>query len=381
MQMLTRYDDYPVHQTAELLAHMATSDRNVYARYWFNGYDPSGEFYFGVALGLYPHREVADCAVSIVRRDGVQTSFHASRRLRGDRTDLSVGPFTLQILEPMRVLRVIVDKNETGFTADLTFHATTPAHTEPMDHKRNGVRKVMEMTRFSQFGEWEGFIFDGERRLDVDPATTKGLRDRSWGFRGVGEPEPGISHLVPSQMFWLWAPLQWKDRCTHYGLHEYANGERWKEFAHIYPLYPADGDFDPVGQDGFRHIRPGQHRLTFQRGSRLLGPSEIDLIDGERVAAIKLEPLLRFHMKGLGYFHDKWGHGFYQGEEALFLERWNINEIDVNSPSFRHVHHVVRATSGDEVGHGTLEQFLLGPNDRYRLTGFLDPAPATGSAG
>jgi hypothetical protein len=35
--MLSRYDDYPVHQTPEPIAQPATTDRNVYDRYWFNG--------------------------------------------------------------------------------------------------------------------------------------------------------------------------------------------------------------------------------------------------------------------------------------------------------------------------------------------------------
>ena len=35
--MLTRFDDYPIHQTPEPVAHAASSDRNVYDRYWLNG--------------------------------------------------------------------------------------------------------------------------------------------------------------------------------------------------------------------------------------------------------------------------------------------------------------------------------------------------------
>src|SRR2546425_1194423 len=36
--MLTKFDDYAIHQTPEPIAHPASSDRNVYDRYWFNGY-------------------------------------------------------------------------------------------------------------------------------------------------------------------------------------------------------------------------------------------------------------------------------------------------------------------------------------------------------
>ncbi len=52
--MLSKFDDYPIHQTAEPVAVRVTGDRNAYDRYWFNGYGEQGEFYFGIAMGLYP---------------------------------------------------------------------------------------------------------------------------------------------------------------------------------------------------------------------------------------------------------------------------------------------------------------------------------------
>ena len=52
--MLSRFDDYPIHQTPLPIAVPASSDRNVYDRYWFNGYDESGAFYLGVGAALMP---------------------------------------------------------------------------------------------------------------------------------------------------------------------------------------------------------------------------------------------------------------------------------------------------------------------------------------
>ena len=69
--MLSRYDDFPIHQTPEPVAHPASSDRNVYDRYWFNGYAEDGEFYFAIGLAVYPNRRIMDCGFSIVR-DGEQ---------------------------------------------------------------------------------------------------------------------------------------------------------------------------------------------------------------------------------------------------------------------------------------------------------------------
>ncbi len=372
--MLTKFDDYPLQQTAEPLAYLATSDRNAYARYWFNGFDPDGEFYFGIAFGIYPHREVMDCALSIVRKDGTQDSFRASRRLRGDRTDTRVGPLTLHIEEPMRTVRVTIDKNNTGITADLTIHANSPVHLEPSDLLRVGTRPVQKNSRYTQFGMWAGHITIGERRQEIDPDRVYGMRDRSWGFRSVGEPEAGLSRPLPDQIFWLWAPLFWKDRCTHYGLFEDAQGRRSKQFAQVFPRYPIKSGFDTLSEQGFKEIVAGNHRLTFQKGSRLVGPSEIDLIEDGKTTVIKLEPLLRFHMMGIGYGHPTWGHGFYKGEEAITSDHLNLKDIDLNEGQYRHIQQVVRATSGDQVGYGVLEQAVIGPHERYGLTGDHDPA-------
>src|SRR3954465_15986728 len=75
--MLTPFDDYPLHQTSQPVAHTAQSSLNHYDRYFFNGYSRDGSFYFGAALGLYPNRKVMDAAFSVLR-DGEELSVIAS---------------------------------------------------------------------------------------------------------------------------------------------------------------------------------------------------------------------------------------------------------------------------------------------------------------
>ena len=48
--MLSKFDDYPIHQTAEPVFHSATSDHNTYDRFWYNAHARNGSFYFGVGL-------------------------------------------------------------------------------------------------------------------------------------------------------------------------------------------------------------------------------------------------------------------------------------------------------------------------------------------
>jgi len=76
--MLTKADDYPVHQLPEPIATSGT-DRNFYDRYFFNGYTQDGRVFFAVALGVYPHLNVMDASFSVIR---VITSALASRTIR-----------------------------------------------------------------------------------------------------------------------------------------------------------------------------------------------------------------------------------------------------------------------------------------------------------
>jgi len=49
--MITRADDYPIHQTAEPVAVAGAGARNFYDRYFFNGYARDGSVFFAVAMG------------------------------------------------------------------------------------------------------------------------------------------------------------------------------------------------------------------------------------------------------------------------------------------------------------------------------------------
>ena len=88
--VLSRGDDYPIHQTPEPVAFAGT-DRNFYDRYFFNGYAPDGSGFFAVALGIYPHLDIIDAHFNVVR-DGVQHCVHASAELGMERMAMAAGP-------------------------------------------------------------------------------------------------------------------------------------------------------------------------------------------------------------------------------------------------------------------------------------------------
>src|SRR5262245_32654721 len=160
--MITEFDEFPIHQTSDPIATPASSDRNVYDRWWFNGSDRGGAYVFEVGFGLYPNRFVQDGHLSVVV-GGVQHSFHASGRAPLERAETRVGPLRIETPRPLRAVRVVLEPNESGIACDLTFRASTAALEEPKNLLRDGPRVLMENSRFTQFGSWEGWFEVGGR--------------------------------------------------------------------------------------------------------------------------------------------------------------------------------------------------------------------------
>ena len=368
--MLTSFDDYPLHQTSAPIAHTASGDLNHYDRYFFNGYAKDATLYFGLAMGLYPNRQVVDAAFSVVHGPAAQreqVSVHASARAPIDRVDATtVGPIRVEIVEPLRVLRLHVDAPEHALRAELTFTARTRAVEEPHFFLRQGVRTVFDYTRLTQWGAWQGWVeVDGVRHA-VEPDDVIGSRDRSWGIRGVGERAAGAPG-PPPQFFWLWAPINFDDMAVHFDVNERADGRRWHETGLIVPL--GDGEPETVEHAGYE--------LTWTPGTRSAASFRLDLRRYEaEPMSVTLEPIENFQMLGIGYLHPTWGHGMWKGELEVGGERWSLPVADPLALHHVHVQALCRAVRSDgAVGMGILEQLVLGPHAPTGLTGILDGAP------
>ena len=305
--MLNKFDDYPIHQTPEPLAQPASSERNQYDRTWFNGYSADGDYYFGIGMAIYPHRGILDCAFSVVERGGRQHCFYGSRRAPLERSEMQVGPFKIEIIEPMRQTRVTLDSNPSGITCDLTFSARTSAIQEGRQTLWSGPRRVLDSTRFDQFGEWQGQINHPDGGIKVEPKVCRGTKDRSWGHRGVGEPETGGAPQTPGGAFFLWAPLFWDDHISHAIFFDGMQGQPLHREALIAPLYATPADVPAVEDGKIERMAYVRHRVTYHPGTRLAAAAELDFEDLKGATrTICMEPILKFQMKGLGYSHPTW---------------------------------------------------------------------------
>ncbi len=349
--MLTKGDEYPIHQTPEPVAYSGT-DRNFYDRFFFNGYKADGSDFFALAFGVYPHLNVADAHFSCIR-GGTQHCLHASRALGMERMDTHVGPIRIEVVEPLKTIRVRVDAQD-GISADLTFTGRSFPVEEPRFTRRIGPRTFMDYTRMTVNGHWAGWIEVDGVRHDVTGAV--GTRDRSWGVRPIGldDPQPTPPLAMP-QFYWLWSPVNFATSSLFFHVNADGAGAPWNTRA----VYCPDG----AGHDGMIETSDCMMDLEMKPGWRHAQAATLSMGGNGNLVA-HFEPSTIFLMRGIGYGHPDWKHGVWKGEFVVEREDMDLSAITAARPDHLHIQAISKVTltrdGVTETGTGILEQFILG---------------------
>jgi hypothetical protein len=361
-ELLSPLDDYPVHQLAEPVRFVGTSDRNFYDRYYFNAYSRADDVFLVMGMGQYPNLSTTDAFVA-VRRGDRQQVVRASRELGVDRADTRVGPIDVEVIKGLQSLRVRCGPNDGGIEMDVVWNGTTPAVLEPRHFYRNDARVANDTMRLTQTGTWTGEIRIGDDTYTVDPRDWIGTRDRSWGVRAVGEAEPrGIRDALPaSGFFWLYSPMQFDGFSILAIIHEDRDGDRVLEEA--VRVWPEETGRAPES------LGHPIHEIEFVDGTRTPARARLTFTDPEgRPIRVEVEPLLPMHVAlGCGYGNDhEWRHGMYQGKEVVQYRSYDLTDPKVRAKARGVTDYAARFVLDDEtVGYGLFEFTILGPYHPY----------------
>jgi hypothetical protein len=313
------FDEYPLHQVTASFAGVAGSDPS-----WNDGHyvcvtEQSGAVSLTSNLRLYSNNDVMDGFVCI-RHDGRQHNIRVSRRLRPAVDDFRVGPLRIEIVEPMKALRLVLDDNAYGIALDVLCRGETLPYEDPAEVTRHDGRLMSERMTYELTGKCEGWVAVDGQRYELRPDAAAFFRNHSWGFQaGRGGPKlyaapavgarrraPGVRQWVLFDMpgyggFYFMDPSGRKAS----GKGALMRSDR------IVPVTKVDTDLQFY--DGGRRLRSGTFRLVDAEG----GDQSFDVTD-----------LGWVYCQGGGYFggfDDGLGQGVYRGDYHDEGEVWDVS--------------------------------------------------------
>jgi hypothetical protein len=351
---LSGLDEFLVHNAPYPVRVMWTPDAQAYERVWFTCQDRTGELLVVIGLAFYPNLATAE-AFAIVNVRGMHTTVRAHQKLRNDRMDMTLGPFSFQVVEPFRQWHLRLDPSHEpggasgghGIAYDITWLDTKrPVFRQLGAGIVVGGRAVSSVAGYDGFGRQEGWVEAHGKRHALGAETHLGTRDHHWGTRdGVGGPGRYMGMQHPHSGEWV----------------EFEDFGVWGD--HV--LYDI-GDARKRSATLTKRV----HRMRFEPDTHLLKGGEVDLhfADGN-VKTMTFERLgnqiafLRCGMyggpNGGTPDGDLWhGMAVAQGDEVVVhSETFDVNDPEVRQSLAGLDEHHCRVTCDDEVTYGLVEPY------------------------
>ncbi len=315
--MLLGMDEYPYHQITDTFAAVAASDPQWNDGHYVCACDLDGNVSLTSNVRLYQNNDVLDGFVC-VRHQGRQHNIRLSRRLRPHMDHLGVGPLRLEIVEPMRTVRLVLEDNDFGFSLDLRCRSATAPYADPVEITRIDGRLLSERATYEITGRCEGWVAVDGARYELTRESARFFRNHSWGNQaGRGGPRlygaPRPRRRLPGVRHWVLFAME-----DHGGFFfEDPNGRQASgKGAILLPDEPMPIDrIEPEVEfyDGGRRVRRGRFRLTDAEG---------------RARSYEFDDLGWVYCQGGGYFggfDDGLGQGVYRGDYHVEGEVWDVS--------------------------------------------------------
>ena len=334
---LTKADDYPIHQSPEPIAYAGT-DRNFYDRYFFNGYSPDGT----------PLLRGRARRLSAPERDGRRLrrwSATACRPLCTPRAASTWSGWTrpsgrsaIEVVEPLQSCAWSSTTRTRHRRRSYVYRPRAPIE-EPRFTYRIGPRTLMDYTRLTQNGRYQGWIeVDGKRetgrrlRRHARPLLGRAARRHARSAGGGAAAPAAILLAVGADEF--------RRPILLYHNNADADGTPWNRRA----------VWAPTTAPRARSSSANAQIDLEERHAACQAPPSSRSAKAASNWTATFTPMLQFLHVGLGYGHPEWAHGLYHGELAVEREDIVLSDVDVRQPHHLHIQALCDVTCRDGEG-------------------------------
>jgi hypothetical protein len=374
---LISLDERLHHQLVDTFATIRESDLSWTEKIWATLPRKDGKLQIDFGLGRYHNRNVMDGFAGI-SRGREQWTVRASRELAPDPEATAVGPLRYEVLEPLRKVRFVLERNDiVPLRFDVVFDNRMPAFFEDRHHQRDkeAFRIVSDVIRYHQAGSISGWIEIDGKREDIRSEDWFGFRDHSWGVRLDVGAHPtdlrsggdfGDAAFAKMSFVLNWSPMVLqKPDGSLYAYHFYLQQRDNKTFYLSAYLNRADGE-----QERIARVRP---ELRYDDRTRRLqgGRLHFDMLaGGTRTVEVEVAGESGFHLGPALYLgFDGKKHGMWRG--PLHVDGEKIADtLDVTT--LKRIHQlrdcIIKVREGDASGNGIFESIVMGDNPELGLT-------------
>ena len=393
MTVLTRYDEFPVHQSPYPFSVVPVTDYSFDDGYYFGVFSADEGAFLFQGMRVNPNNDMIGGYAGVMLH-GVQHTVRFKRPWRPD-CDTYIGPYRYDFVEPFREIHLTLDENPSDLRFDLRWLATAPAYQEAHHLATTRGRRTTDQTRYTQSGTAAGWIELQGRRFEVTPGAWWASRDHSWGLYFERPPLAPASRWVrPREQpavrraLRFWTVFSSPGLSGFYGLHESEDGRQLEMNDTFGTAFEGalhrSVDGEPI------ELVAAKHDVTFVPGTKVMAAADVELTDADGgVWHQHLESIgPPWWPHTIGYSAGSWRDGgsmvSYPGTDELVIE-WD--EFDWSTQPFDHTTYDGRAlqgicgaehlsrittTSPDgevTVGAGQTELFIDGAYRPYGFTG------------
>jgi hypothetical protein len=324
--MISRMDEYLIHQTETTVDHVASTDVDWQDRFYFNFSDRAGTLAATLGYGVRPNRNRADGFFRAVY-DNKLYAVNFSRELNHDREIIRAGSLAIDVVEPLKTWHITLDERECGINLDLQFAGRgTPYEFNHIFHRQKG-RVIWNQVHYTQAGTYKG-------NVTIGGATIKdlyGIRDRSWGMRDIQQID-----------LWIWVSVNFDDYWLTAWHAEHAQGG----------VMCSDGAISHDGSDEKSPLVLTEHDFVFDAGGRIPTGARYILTDTQ---GKKIEVEART-VKAI--FHPFTAAGIVDLSDPAQLEPLNKSSAIFSL--------VQEFRIGNDVGYGITECLVMGGSEKYK---------------